>query len=154
MPSLFILFQLLAIVASSAFVGALLFVAFVVVKFWRAAKPSDFLQWMSEHFFRFPTIMVPLNVLSLLAIISALALSWQPSPASRLPLGLGLLFLLACSITFPIYFVKANEAFVTKAVELDDVSSKIAVWSNWHWFRTGLALISTIFVGWALAIAA
>ena len=91
--------------------------------------------------------MVPLNLLSLLTVAAALTLSWQPSPISRLPLSLSLFFLLACSITFPIYFGKANEEFVTKSVELADLPSKIAIWSNWHWFRTGLSFISTIFVG-------
>ena len=94
--------------------------------------------------------MVSLNLLSLLTIAAALILSWQPSPASRLPLSFSLFFLLACSITFPIYFGKANEEFVTKSVELVDVPSKIAIWSSWYWFRTGLAFISTIFVGWSL----
>ena len=150
MPPLFILLELLATIASSIFVGALIFIAFVMVRFWRSAEPGDFLEWMSIHFFRFPKIMVPLNLLSLLTIAAALILSWQPSPASRLPLSFSLFFLLACSITFPIYFGKANEEFVTKSVELVDVPSKIAIWSSWYWFRTGLAFISTIFVGWSL----
>ena len=150
MPPLFIWLELLATITSSLFVGALIFIAFVIVKFWRSAKPNDFLTWMSLYFFRFPKIMVPLNLLSLLAIAAALIVSWQPNPAIRLPLSLSLFFLLACSITFPIYFAKANEEFVTKSVEIADLPSKIVVWSNWHWFRTGLAFISTILVGWSL----
>lgn len=150
MPPLFIWLELLATISSSLFVGALIFIAFVMVKFWHSTEPKDFFTWMSLHFFRFPKIMIPLNLLSLLTIAAALIVSWQPNPATRLPLSLSLFFLLACSITFPIYFAKANEEFVTKSVEIADVTSKIIVWSNWHWFRTGLAFISTILVGWSL----
>ena len=150
MPPLFIWLELLATIASGIFVGALIFIAFVMVKFWRSTEPVDFFRWMSLHFFRFPKIMVPLNLLSLLTIAAALIVSWQPNPATRLPLSLSLFFLLGCSITFPIYFAKANAEFVTKSVEIADLPSKIAAWSNWHWFRTGLAFISTILVGWSL----
>ena len=150
MPPLFIWLELLATIASGIFVGALIFIAFVMVKFWRSTEPEDFFRWMSLHFFRFPKIMVPLNLLSLLTIAAALIVSWQPNPATRLPLSLSLFFLLGCSITFPIYFAKANEEFVTKSVEIADLPRKIAAWSNWHWFRTGLAFISSILAGWSL----
>ena len=150
MPPLFTLLKLSATIASSIFVGALIFIALVMVKFWRSTEPDDFFTWMSLHFFRFPKIMVPLNLLSLLTIAAALIFSWQPNLTARLPLSLSLFFLLACSITFPIYFVKANEEFVTKSVALADLPSKIEAWSNWHWLRTGLAFISTILAGWSL----
>ena len=149
MPPLFIWLELLATIASSVFVGALIFIALGMVEFWRSAEPNDFLTWMSLHFWRFPKIMVPLNLLSLLAIAATLIFSWQPSPTTRLPIFLSLLSLVACSITFPVYFAKANQEFVTKSVEIADVPNKIAAWSNWHWLRTGLAIISTILVSWS-----
>ena len=63
MPPLFIWLELLATIALSLFVGALIFIAFVMVKFWRSTEPENFFTWMSLHFFRFPKIMVPLNLL-------------------------------------------------------------------------------------------
>ncbi|MGB8700802.1 MAG: hypothetical protein WCD18_15400 [Thermosynechococcaceae cyanobacterium] len=144
------LFQVLALIALSLFSGALLFIAIAIVKFWQAAEPDIFLSWMGENFFRFPTIMVPLNMVSLLLIIAALATSWRSNPTNRLPLGLGLISLFLCTITFPIYFAGANAEFVTHAVDLTDVAEKIEIWSNWHWFRTGLVMLAIGFVSWAL----
>jgi hypothetical protein len=144
------LFQVLALIALSLFSGALLFVAVVVIKIWQAEEPNTFLSWMSESFFRFPTIMVPLNLISLLMIIAALVTSWRSNPNNRLPLVLGLMSLLTCTITFPVYFASANAEFVTHAINLNDVAEKIKIWSNWHWFRTGLALLSICFISWAL----
>jgi hypothetical protein len=142
--------QLLTLVVLSAFSGALLFIAFVLVKFWQSIAPDVFLSWMSEHFFRLPTIMVPLNVLSLLSAIAALTTSWKVFPKSRLPFGLGLLSLIVCTLTFPIYFADANAKFVTQSIDFVDVDRQITTWLNWHWFRTGLAILSVVFVSWGL----
>lgn len=144
------LFQVLALIALSLFSGALLFIAIAVVKFWQVVEPEIFLSWMNEHFFRFPTIMIPLNMVSLLMLIAALAISWKPQPRSRLPLSLGLIALFGCTITFPIYFAGANAEFLSHAIDLTAVAEKIGIWSNWHWFRTGLVILSIIFVSWAL----
>lgn len=145
-----VLTQVLSLITVSLFSGVLLFIAFVLVRSWRTATPEDFLQWMSAHFFRFPKIMVPLNLLALLTSIAALAMSWSALPSSHLPLVLGIMFLLACTVTYPIYFAGANEAFLSKSVDLSDIPSAIENWSNWHWTRTVLALISAGFIGWTI----
>lgn len=144
------IFQVLTLIVLSLYSGALLFIAVAVVNFWQAAEPSMFLSWMNENFFRFPTIMIPLNMVSLLMLIVALATAWKSSPSSRLPLILGLISLFICTITFPIYFAGANAEFLSQTMDLGDISAKIAIWSNWHWFRTGLAILSIVFVSWAL----
>jgi hypothetical protein len=144
------LFQVLALISLSLFLGALLFIAIVIVKFWQAAEPNIFLLWMSENFFRFPMIMIPLNIVSLLMIITALATSWKSNPSNRLLLGLSLISLLVCTITFPIYFASANAEFVNHTITFTHVAEKIRIWSNWHWFRTGFVVISIIFVSSSL----
>ena len=40
MPPLFIWLELLATISSSLFVGALIFIALVMVKFWRSTEPG------------------------------------------------------------------------------------------------------------------
>jgi phosphoglycerol transferase MdoB-like AlkP superfamily enzyme len=94
--------------------------------------------------------MIPLNMVSLLMLIVALATAWKSSPSSRLPLSLGLISLFIATITFPIYFAGANAEFLSQTMDLGDISEKIEIWSNWHWFRTGLAILSIVFVSWAL----
>jgi hypothetical protein len=145
-----IIFQMMALIASSAFSGTLLFIAIAIVKFWQAVEPDLFLSWMTEHFFRFPLIMIPLNIASVLMAISAVSISWKPYPNSRLPLSLALTFLFICSITFPIYFAGANQKFIGHSIDLADVARSIAIWSNWHWLRTGLAILAVVCVGWGL----
>jgi hypothetical protein len=146
------LFQLIAFGALSVFAGALLFIAFVLVKFWQAAEPSVFLNWMSEHFFRLPTIMVPLNVIALIATLAALVASWKSGFYGRLFWGLGFIFLFACTITFPIYFAGANLEFTEQTIPLTAVAGKINTWSQWHWFRTSLVMIATVWAGLGCAL--
>jgi hypothetical protein len=143
-------FQVLTLIALSLYSGALLFIAIAIVSFWQAAQPAIFLSWMSENFYRFPSIMLPLNMLSLLMLIVALATAWNSSPSSRLPLSLGLISLFISTITFPIYFAGANAEFLSQTIDLGAISEKIGIWSNWHWFRTGLTFLSIVFVSWAL----
>lgn len=142
--------QNLALIALSAFSGTLLFIAIAVVKFWQAVEPSVFLDWMTDHFFRFPMIMVPLNLISLLLVITALSTSWKAYPNSRIFLSLGLLSLFLCTITFPIYFAGANAELIAHSVNIVEVADKVKIWSNWHWLRTGLALLSVAFVSWGM----
>lgn len=149
MPKIAIVLQILALISLSAFSGALLFIALVLVKFWQAIEPPVFLSWMGEHFFRFPTIMVPLNIIALVLVIAALITSWNSS-ASRLPWGLGLACLVICTVTFPIYFLGANAAFVTGSLPLVDVTTEINTWSNWHWSRTGLTILAVVFAALGL----
>jgi hypothetical protein len=50
--------NLLSVIALSLFFGAFLFIALVVVKFWQTVEPDIFLSWMSNHFFRFPILIL------------------------------------------------------------------------------------------------
>ena len=85
-----------------------------------------------------------------LIAIAALVTSWKPYPDSRLPLSVGLASLFCCTITFPIYFAGANEKFVSHSIVLADVAQEIGIWSNWHWLRTGLAILAVVCVSWGL----
>ena len=78
--------NLLSVITLSLFSGAFLFIALVVVKFWQAAAPEDFLNWMSDNFFRFPTLMVPLNMIALVLTIAACGTAWKSQPSNRLAL--------------------------------------------------------------------
>jgi hypothetical protein len=143
-------FNLLSIVALSLFAGAFLFIAFVVVKFWQSIAPETFLDWMNDHFFRFPMLMIPLNIIALLLTIVALGTAWQSRPSSRLPLGLAVVCIFACTLTYPIYFAGANAAFLSRTIALPEISEAIQTWATWHWARRGLAIAAVSFASWGL----
>ncbi|MBD2463167.1 hypothetical protein H6G89_19200 [Oscillatoria sp. FACHB-1407] len=140
--------QVSALIALSAFSGAFLFIALVMVKFWQSLEPQRFLDWMTNDLFFLPKLMVPLNMVSLLLAIAALAVSWKPFPNQRLILSFGVFLILICTLTFPVYFADANTEFVTQSIELSQVATKLSTWSIWHWVRTGLALLAVGCFGW------
>jgi hypothetical protein len=140
--------NLLSVISLSLFSGAFVFIAVVVVKFWQAVAPDVFLSWMSDNFYRFPALMVPLNMAALLLTIAAFVIAWKSLPNSRIPLGLSVVCIFACTLTYPIYFAGANAEFLNRlilvprlsAIELSQVSSALNNWSNWHWLRTVLVI--------------
>jgi hypothetical protein len=144
--------NLLSVISLSLFSGAFLFIAFVVVRFWQAAEPDIFLSWMSDHFFRFPMLMIPLNMVSFLLAIAAFGTAWKSRPTNRIPLGLSLICIFACSITYLIYFAGANAEFLNRAIALPLVGDAIHTWATWHWVRTGLEIAALIFASWGLLV--
>lgn len=142
--------NLLAVISLGLFSGAFLFIALVVVKFWQAVEPDVFLNWMNDHFFRFPTLMVPLNMISLVLAIAALGTAWKSQPENRLALGLSAICILVCTITFPLYFAGANAEFLNRTLAVPQIARAIDTWATWHWVRTGLAFAALIFASFAL----
>jgi hypothetical protein len=140
--------NLLSVIALSLFLGAFLFIAFVVVRFWQAVEPNVFLDWMNDHFFRFPMLMVPLNMISLVLTIAAFGTAWKSQ--NRLTLGLSSLCILVCTLTFPIYFAGANAEFLNRELALSQIATAIDTWATWHWIRTGLAIAALIFASFGL----
>jgi Domain of unknown function (DUF1772) len=143
------IFNLLSVISLSLFSGAFLFIAFVMLKFWQALEPAVFLNWMNDNFCRFPRLMIPLNMISLLMTLAALVTAWT-RPNSRLALGLSLICIFACTSTYSIYFESANAEFLSREIELSQVSAALDNWSNWHWLRTILAIAALCFASWDL----
>jgi hypothetical protein len=140
----------LSVVSLGLFSGAFLFIAFVVVRFWQAVEPDVFLSWMSDHFFRFPALMVPLNMVALLLTIAAFVTAWRSRPTSRIPLGLSVICIFVCTLTYPSYFAGANAEFLNRAIALPLIGDAIHTWATWHWVRTGLAIAALTFASWGL----
>jgi hypothetical protein len=144
--------NLLSVIALSLFSGAFLFIAFVVVRFWQAVEPDTFLNWMSDHFFRFPALMVPLNMVALLLAIAAFGTAWKSRPASRIPLGLSVVCIFVCTLTYSIYFAGANAEFLNRTIALPLIGDAIHTWATWHWGRTGLAIAALTCSSWGLLL--
>lgn len=144
--------NLLSIISLSLFAGAFLFIAFVVVGFWQAVAPEVFLNWMSDNFYRFSALMVPLNMVALLLTIAAFGTAWKSRPSSRIPLGLSVVCIFACTLTYQIYFAGANAEFLNRAIDLSQIENAIQTWAIWHWLRTGLSIAAMIFASWGLLL--
>jgi Domain of unknown function (DUF1772) len=154
------LLNLLSVVSLSLFSGAFLFIAVVIVGFWRSVAPDVFLNWMSDHFYRFPILMVPLNMIALLLTITAFGTAWKSRPSSRIPLGLSVVCIFACTLTYQIYFAGANAEFLNRSIELSQIENafaerlgtRIDTWATWHWLRTGLTIAALTFASWGLLL--
>ncbi len=152
--------NLLSVVSLSFFSGAFLFIAFVIVGFWQSVAPDVFLNWMSDHFYRFPTLMVPLNIVALLLTIlvprrsanAAFGTAWKSRPNSRIPLGISVVCIFACTLTYQIYFAGANAEFLNRSINLPQIGNAIQTWATWHWLRTGLTIGSLVFASWGLLL--
>ncbi|NJM74451.1 MAG: hypothetical protein HC852_00305 [Acaryochloridaceae cyanobacterium RU_4_10] len=93
-----------------------------------------------------------MNIVALLLTIAAFGTAWKLRPTSRIPLGLSLIFIFACTITYPIYFAGANAEFLTRAIALPQIGNAIHTWATWHWLRTGLAIAALTFASWGLLV--
>jgi hypothetical protein len=150
MNNLTLSLNLLAVISLSLFSGAFLFIAVAIVGFWQAATPDVFLSWMSDNFYRFQILMVPLNLVTLLLTIAAFGMAWKSRSSSRLLLGLSAVCIFACTITYPIYFAGANADFLNRSIELPQIASAIDTWANWHRLRTVFALAALVFASLGL----
>jgi hypothetical protein len=150
MNNLVKILNILSIVSLSLFSGAFLFIAFVIVGFWQSLAPDVFLGWMSDNFYRFPALMVPLNMVALLLTIAAFGTAWKSQPNGRIPLGLSVICIFACTLTYQVYFAGANAEFLTRSIDLSQIEVAIHTWATWHWVRTGLSIAALIFASWGL----
>jgi hypothetical protein len=136
--------QVLSLVSLAMFTGAFLFIAIVMVPFWLSTSPDYFLEWFEQNFFRFPSLMVPLNLIALLTTIITLVVAWTSKANNRfIWIIVGIAVFLA-SITYPLYFASANAVFLAKAIELPLVMPTLVTWSNWNWLRLGLTAIALL----------
>ena len=142
--------NLLSVVSLSLFSGAFLFIAVVIIGSWQAVEPEVFLSWMSDHFYRFPALMVPLNMIALLLTIASFGTVWKSRPNSRISLGISAVCIFVCTITYPIYFAGANAEFLNRSIELSQIKDAIHTWEIWHWVRTGLSIVALTFASWDL----
>jgi hypothetical protein len=113
-------------------------------------EPDIFLAWMNDNFFRFPMLMIPLNMVALLMTITAFGTAWKSNLSNKLLLGLSLICIFICTSTYSIYFQDDNAEFLNRSIEITQVSSALNTWSNWHWLRTILAIAALGFASWGL----
>jgi hypothetical protein len=137
--------QVFSLVSLATFTGAFLFIAIVIVPFWLSSEPNYFIEWFEVNFLRFPTLMIPLNLIAFLTTLITLIVSWKSKANTKIIWTIATIAIFLASITYPIYFASANALLLDKTIELSLVMTKLITWSNWNWLRSVLTFIALIF---------
>ncbi|OUS30455.1 hypothetical protein A9R01_12465 ['Osedax' symbiont bacterium Rs2_46_30_T18] len=132
--------QCLIIALNSAFIGAMLIIALVIVPFWQTTQASDFLDWFSLYSPTIGKLMIPFGpgVLMLTVIVFFI------DGTNKKLWGLTIGFLLANVLYFPIYFLPTNASFAEQTIAINDVSTELSTWLGFHWHRIFFALAALI----------
>ncbi|WP_430905856.1 hypothetical protein [Maribacter sp. 2-571] len=136
------LFKTLALIGNAAFSGAFLLVAVAIVPFWKTLSDTDLNSWFDTFFWRFPTIMIPLNLIAFIAIASGFFYTRKEGGALRKKWLGALACIFLCSITYPIFFDGANQVLSGAVTPAKSIASTLDGWGNWHLLRTALSLLS------------
>lgn len=136
--------QILSLVSLAMFTGAFLFIAIVIVPFWLSSQPDYFLEWFEKNFFRFPSLMIPLNLIAFLTTLIALTVSWTSKANTKFRWIVVAIAVFLASITYPIYFASANALFLAKTIELPLFIPTLVTWSNWNWLRLAFTVIALV----------
>lgn len=136
--------QFLSAAAVGLYAGSMLTEGAVLVPYWRAAPPAEFLAWYSVNARRLPAFFGPVTwiagLLSLAAAVAAQA-TVHPGRWSAL-LAAGLMVLAAA--TFYVYFGRANARFAARTLAPHELSAELRRWAAWHLGRTVVAMAAFV----------
>ncbi len=123
------------------FAGSLLTEALLLVPYWRTLSLERFYALHRDFGPRLFRYFAPLTsiatILPLLSAARGFLGSGQHDPFAWLSAGL----VVAVTLTFPLYFKKANEAFADGNLNETELKRELARWAKVHNFRTVLALL-------------
>lgn len=123
-------------------VGSLLTEALILLPYWRAMDPEEFLNLHGSLGPRLYGYFAPLTiiatVLPVLAAITSVVVGSSFFNLSIVPAIITLVML----FIYVIYFKGANESFKTDSVGVDGLSEELERWSKWHWVRVFLGLVA------------
>ena len=125
--------------------GVMLTGAVVMVPFWSALEPRQFLTWFGENAQSMWLLAGPLQVSSLVLTTGAASVArWLRSPG-RTPAVGAAVFSLGVLVPYFLYFQTANASFGAATIEVRDVPAELARWAFWQWVRIGLGLAAFVF---------
>lgn len=126
--------------------GAMWAEAVVLVNYWQAISPADFLLWYHAHHAILVAYYSPLQItatlfaIALPVVLRGANSRWNPTAVATAG------FALAVIVLFFVFFKSANAAFLADAADLPArIPEMLQTWSNWQWFRTALGVIAAGF---------
>lgn len=144
-----LLFKMLAVIGSGAFLGVLLAIRVILGGYWRSLPPAEFLDWFAGNAPLFRQIIPIVLLPTLLGLAGAVSVDWTEAAARRLWLAAAGC-ILALLVLTALWFVPANAAFAAKTVPLAEVPARLDAWLLVHTLRIALALAASALA--ALAI--
>ncbi len=134
-PKLAFLAAALAVAALGISAGAMLTEGAVLVPYWRALPPSEFLRWFAANEPRLVAFYGPLELVSAVLPLLAAGLGIaRRRPGAWLMAGASLLAV-AVLLLYPLYFRSVNARFATGAMDPAEVTAELSRWSAWQWVR-------------------
>jgi hypothetical protein len=126
----------LSAATSGILAGAMLTEAGVLVPYWRALPPTEFLAWYAANHRRLFGFFAPVTaVAALSAVAAAVAAAWTQHPGRGFAL-LAAAVVIALAAMFPLYFQGVNDAFAAGTMPAADVPAALRRWDAWHQVRT------------------
>lgn len=124
------------------FAGAMLTEGGVLVPFWRALTPEEFLRWYAANAARLLAFFSPVTSASVvLALLAAAGSLWEGHPGRWLACLAAVLMVVAVA-SFFVYFEQANASFAAGTIPVDAVPAELARWAAWHHARTVISLLA------------
>jgi hypothetical protein len=143
--------HLLSSATLGVYVGAMLTEGCLLVPYWRALPPREFLAWYAANDRRLVRFFGPLTVITpLLAIAAAACAVFRDGP-ERGPALLAAVLAVVLVAMFPLVFQRANASFAAGTIPAADVPAALARWAAWHWVRTAIsiaALAAALVASW------
>lgn len=121
--------------------GGMIFIGDVLVPYWMALPPDQFVVWFTQNAPPIRALMVPLGATAGLASVSAVMLGRYDPTARRAWQGAaGISAVLVVALTV-LVLEPMNDRFVAvPPVPLEDVPAMLARWRRWHLLRAGFGL--------------
>lgn len=123
------------------FAGSLFTEAMLLVPYWRTLKMGPFYALHREFGPRLFGYFAPLTSVATLLPIASAARGFLGAVEHDLMAWLAAGLIVAVTLTFPIYFKKANQAFADGKLNESELARELARWAGVHNFRTVLALL-------------
>jgi len=132
----------LSAAALGIFFGSQLTEGVVLVPYWRALPPQQFLQWYAANDRRLLGYFGPLTTVTALLAIAAALVTWWEGGAARMAALVPAIVMITIVAGFVVYFDAANKRFAAATIAPAAVPGELARWSALHWTRTVLAGIA------------
>ncbi len=124
--------------------GGMLVIGVALVSFWKSLAPSDFQAWFAAHAHLVGRLMIPQGVGAIAVTAAAVAVCWRGSATARRWLLVAAVAAIGVMVTYPLFFVATNAAFIRGDLSDSAARSLLDRWATWHWIRTGLGVFGFV----------
>ncbi|MEM9001740.1 MAG: hypothetical protein AAGB24_15880 [Bacteroidota bacterium] len=144
--------QKISYIFSFTFVTAItiiyLFISIVLIPYWQGLSGSEIQEWWGDFFTRFPYLMVPVHLLSMITILIAFAIHLkQEKSIKRTWWLIALLTLFICqAFNFALHGTVYNPALQSGLLEPKEALVVFDNWAFYHNLRTLAVCISLVFL--------